>query len=95
MLRIHRPIVFWIGTVVLVISVIGYQNNALQYELLLTLADGFPSAESLYVFNDPSRYLKDGLTGFDNYAFYMSLYTGGIVLGVLTILYGLIPNKPK
>ena len=95
-MRIHRPILFWIGTVILVASVFLYQSSIHEYNILHTLFDGLTDDTSLYrriqEFNAKEgsyfETVREKSTA-------IGIFSGGIVLGILTILYGLMPNKPK
>ena len=102
MLKIHRPIAFWIGTIILVVSIVGYQNFSLDRNTLLTMVDGLGDGDShqqLWFYTDDDAndngFQSHGIKRIRDTTMTIAVFTGGIVLGVLTILYGLIPGRTK
>lgn len=98
MLRIHRPIACLIGAIILLVSVFFFQTS--DYEAMLSLMT-YGNQGILGHYLDTKIQPSDlgfleGLWGIlQNAQMQKALSSVGMVLGILTILYGLIPDKQK
>ena len=96
MLKIHRPRVCLVGAIILVVSVVLYQEAIHQYNAMNTLYGEMSASNALQAFNRVAM----GNRRFESNSYcidyrLIGIYSGGIVVGVLKILYGLIPGRTK